>query len=323
MNATGILTAAYQVLHLLPVVRYPPPPGSGLEGGYLRWGTPIQVWWGVPELDLAGVPPPHLDLAGIPPPPSPRCEQTENITFPHPSDAVGNNVWACLRDLIFSELPISPVLQAIPFYPLIQKYDGMPYCCIVLLQCIVYCQTAVLQQLTLSSSSKINVSKREKDVTDTTVKCELYKDALWNGVHSKNRRGFVCNKDKDWTKISCCKWVLVVIKHLVMCRSACGRPLFAQIKLFTIGTHCVWKQIAPNDGMPCSFLAEKMPPNLQVTGDGKHYQWIKSIDDESSSRCNEVFHGFPGKIEPVDLEPVDLNTIETESKFKADDKRWH
>ena len=58
------------------------------------WGPQL----GHPHPDLAGwggvvgVPPrwdpSHLDLAWVPPPP--RCGQTENITFPHPSDAVGN-----------------------------------------------------------------------------------------------------------------------------------------------------------------------------------------------------------------------------------------
>ena len=142
-DATGILTAPYQVLHLLPVVRYPLHLGQFWRGGYLRWGTPSQVWWGGTRTGPGwDTPHPIWTWLGYPPPP--RCEQTENITFPHPSDAVGNNVWACLRDLIFSELPISPVLQAIPFYPLIQKYDGVPYCFIVLLQCIVYCQTAAV-----------------------------------------------------------------------------------------------------------------------------------------------------------------------------------
>ena len=107
MNARGIPTAAYQVLHLLLVVGYPPnrgtPPQSGLTGGgYLRWGTPqqgyaqpgpmrvwgylrwgttqqctpSQVWWGVPEVEYhpAGVPPwPGLTggtWGGVPPPPS-------------------------------------------------------------------------------------------------------------------------------------------------------------------------------------------------------------------------------------------------------------
>ena len=50
VNARGIPTAAYQVLHLLPEVGYPPPTGvrssprPGLRsdrGGYLRWGTPL------------------------------------------------------------------------------------------------------------------------------------------------------------------------------------------------------------------------------------------------------------------------------------------
>ena len=110
VNARGIPTAPYLVLYLLPKVGYPPPgrgtplarcdwggvpevgypplgyPRPGVTGGgwgYLRWGTPPRAGpgWGTPR----------LDLAGVPPPPPPRCEQTENITFAHPSDAVGND----------------------------------------------------------------------------------------------------------------------------------------------------------------------------------------------------------------------------------------
>ena len=161
MNARGIPTAAYQVLHLLPVVGYHPiqvwrrgggfpevgyPPARS-DGAYLGWGTPCmgtplarshggiqggvhpsQVWWGgyprwgtpqqgyLPARSDGGYPRqgtpqqgtpqpglmrevPKLDLAGVPPiwtwpgyPPPPRCEQTENITFSHPSDAVGNKL---------------------------------------------------------------------------------------------------------------------------------------------------------------------------------------------------------------------------------------
>ena len=61
------------------------------QGGIRIQGTPrIQGWMGVPPVQgWMGVPP-HLDLAGVPPPR--RCGQTENITFPHPSDAVGNKL---------------------------------------------------------------------------------------------------------------------------------------------------------------------------------------------------------------------------------------
>ena len=97
-----------------PQAGYPPPPPRVPPPGY------------PPRLDLAGypppagpgrVPPPRLDLAGYPPvlphgilgnvakhygirvpPPPPRCEQTENITFPHPSDAGGNYTYRlCVR----------------------------------------------------------------------------------------------------------------------------------------------------------------------------------------------------------------------------------
>ena len=112
MNARGILTTAYQVLHLLPKVGYPPAgvhPGQVWWGGYLRWGTPLrgvppsqfwqvgtqggvtplgQVWWGGTPLGQVwqggtwgGVTPPAGPGWGTPPiwtwlgyPP--RCEQT-------------------------------------------------------------------------------------------------------------------------------------------------------------------------------------------------------------------------------------------------------
>ena len=90
VNARDLPTAAYQVLHVLSC------PGGG--GG----GLPLLGGWGYPHPDLAGVPSPQWtwpgyppsdlatvplsDLAGVPPS---RCGQTENITFPHPSDAVG------------------------------------------------------------------------------------------------------------------------------------------------------------------------------------------------------------------------------------------
>ena len=109
--------------------RYPPTIQTWL--GYpppLGWGTPLpRPGMGYPphHLDLFGVPP-YPDLVGVPLPtpdlrwgiphprpeiwhppstiqtwtgylpPSPRkCEQTENITFPHPSDAGGNEaiIW--------------------------------------------------------------------------------------------------------------------------------------------------------------------------------------------------------------------------------------
>ena len=115
MNARDILTAAYQVLHLLSCPRGVPHPAGGggtpsLNGG----GTPIQPWiGGTPSLDrgtLVGVPPhPRLDGVHTPPSPSdlarvpirpgqgtppPRCGQTNKLKLlppSHPSDAVGNN----------------------------------------------------------------------------------------------------------------------------------------------------------------------------------------------------------------------------------------
>ena len=89
------------------------PPVPGLDGG-----VPHSTDQGYPMLILDGVPPhpdlrcgppipsgpgmgsSHLDLGwGTPPPSRPeigyppcKCEQTETITFPHPSDADGNNL---------------------------------------------------------------------------------------------------------------------------------------------------------------------------------------------------------------------------------------
>ena len=67
VNARGIPTAAYQVLHLLCCMRWgiPPigvPPQPGLHGGYSKWGTPCRgnplarsdggdVIWRTPHLD--------------------------------------------------------------------------------------------------------------------------------------------------------------------------------------------------------------------------------------------------------------------------------
>ena len=96
MNARGIPTSAYQVLHLLPFpgVTYLGQGVPTLVGGtYLGWGwVGAYLGWGVPTLaggylpwlgvTYLGVPPPHLNLARVPPP---RCGQTdtcENSTLP-------------------------------------------------------------------------------------------------------------------------------------------------------------------------------------------------------------------------------------------------
>ena len=75
--------------------------GRGIPHLRSGGGTPSQVW-GVPRLlrpgmgypptqTWDGVPPsPYLDLRWGTPPPC-KCEQTENITFPHPSDVGGKN----------------------------------------------------------------------------------------------------------------------------------------------------------------------------------------------------------------------------------------
>ena len=131
VNARGIPTAPYQVLPVLSCPRGGVPllGGPCWGGGYPCRGVlpagvhPIltclgypppsdlirvpshRTWPGYPPSDLARILPPS-DLTGIPPsqtwlgyppsdlvgvPPPPMCGQTENITFLHPSDAVGNN----------------------------------------------------------------------------------------------------------------------------------------------------------------------------------------------------------------------------------------
>ena len=93
------------------------PPGPDLGQGtplIQIWDgvpPPIQTWdevppcpdlgWGTPCPDLGWFTPPHPDLGrgtprldlgwGTPPPPCGKCGQTENITFPHPSDAGGKD----------------------------------------------------------------------------------------------------------------------------------------------------------------------------------------------------------------------------------------
>ena len=117
VNARGILTAAYQVLHLLSCMGGTPYQGVALLGvphlGYppsdLARGVPHPCWgvshlgyppsdlakgvphpcWGVPHLrypqsDLAGVPP-QLDLAGVPPPQQGDLAGWTWLGYPPPS----------------------------------------------------------------------------------------------------------------------------------------------------------------------------------------------------------------------------------------------
>ena len=75
VNARGIPTAAYQVLHLLTEVGYPPrPPGLtwGVpEVGYPSLGYPLSGYppSGYPLAGPGSGTPPRLDLARVPPPP--------------------------------------------------------------------------------------------------------------------------------------------------------------------------------------------------------------------------------------------------------------
>ena len=122
--------------------RVPLPGGVHLPGGYphpdllgyppsdlnrvsplsdLARVPPLSDLAGVPALsDLAGVPPsfrtwlgtPCWTWLGYPPPPVgpgrdnlPMCGQTENITFPHPSDAVGNKKRVTIHTKVPPTLP--------------------------------------------------------------------------------------------------------------------------------------------------------------------------------------------------------------------------
>ena len=71
---------------------------SALARGVPKLVRGTYLGWGVPTL-ARGVP----TLAGrYPPWDTPWCEQTENITFPHPSDAVGNNPQTSKKMFAFS-----------------------------------------------------------------------------------------------------------------------------------------------------------------------------------------------------------------------------
>ena len=72
--------------------------GWGTSHSDLRWGTPHpNLRWSTPHPDLGwDNPPPPQTWDGVPPPPR-KCEQTENITFSHPSDEGGKNYFYCIK----------------------------------------------------------------------------------------------------------------------------------------------------------------------------------------------------------------------------------
>ena len=73
----GGVAPPHQLYAVPPISWMGYPPSAG-------WGTPQSAGQGIPH-QLDGVPP-HHQLDRVPPPP---IHQTENITFPHPSDAGG------------------------------------------------------------------------------------------------------------------------------------------------------------------------------------------------------------------------------------------
>ena len=81
------------------------------------WGTPppppSRPGWGTPHLrPEMGYPPPphHPDLDGVPPPY--KCEQTKNITFPHPSNAGGNKEHWMSKRCLFTSVPTTSIRTA-------------------------------------------------------------------------------------------------------------------------------------------------------------------------------------------------------------------
>ena len=83
-----------------------PNEGTPLPPSVQTWDgpTPIWTWNGVPTIqtrDVVAPPHPNLEMGyplspsrpwnGVPAPPPRQCGQTENITFPHHSDAGGKN----------------------------------------------------------------------------------------------------------------------------------------------------------------------------------------------------------------------------------------
>ena len=101
VNAGGIPTVAYQVLHVLSCPWGVPHPCREVPP---VWDTPRQTRPGyTPRPRLAGVPP-VWTWPGYPPPPPPhRCGQTENITLPHPSDAVGKDTVSSFSCDLFTQ----------------------------------------------------------------------------------------------------------------------------------------------------------------------------------------------------------------------------
>ena len=136
VNARGIPPAAYQVFTLLLSL---PMEGGGYPHPVLNGGTPMGGpssspdggYPGVPPLSArlfpmsarwVYLPPPHRSDVGTSlqsarwgyPPLRARCEQTENITFRHPSDTDGNSKSVLLherkRHTTHASQHLSPVL---------------------------------------------------------------------------------------------------------------------------------------------------------------------------------------------------------------------
>ena len=77
-------------------------PTSSLDGGRGTLPHP-DLGWGYPPSGGCCPPLPIWTWDGVPPPASHKCEQTENITFPHPSDAGGKNTGAVSNTRFYSK----------------------------------------------------------------------------------------------------------------------------------------------------------------------------------------------------------------------------
>ena len=92
----GTPSPGYPLTRVPPPPGYPPPGYLPCQGAPPRQGTPphgcpMAFWEMLQSIMGYGYPPP-------------RCEQTENITFPHPSDAGGNKHIVVIRSIGHNKL---------------------------------------------------------------------------------------------------------------------------------------------------------------------------------------------------------------------------
>ena len=135
--------------------RYPPSPLQ--QDGV----PPSQVWdGGTPDLSRPGmgsVPPPPIERMGYSPP-SPKCEQTENITFPLPSDAGGKKMTAKSGDFLPQRVSGCATANTCKCFLIVSKRhlkneELAPCKKIVLETYILFCVSTLMRFLFISSTS--------------------------------------------------------------------------------------------------------------------------------------------------------------------------